>query len=91
MSFLRKLFGGRNSAPPAPETESYNGFTITATPFKADGQWQLSGIVSMEVDGVVKEHAFIRADKFSDRTQAVEFVFIKGRLIVDQLGTSVFD
>jgi len=93
MSFLKKLFGLGDSAPAAEkpaETQDYKGFKIAATPFKADGQWQLCGVVSLEEDGVVREHRFIRADKFSDVEQAREMAFEKGRLIVDQLGRSVF-
>ncbi|WP_026784080.1 HlyU family transcriptional regulator [Pleomorphomonas koreensis] len=93
MSFLKKLFGLGDSAPAAEkpaETQDYKGFKIAATPFKAEGQWQLCGVVSLEEDGVVREHRFIRADKFSDVEQAREMAFEKGRLIVDQLGRSVF-
>jgi hypothetical protein len=93
MSFLKKLFGLGDSAPAAEkpaETQDYKGFKIAATPFKADGQWQLCGVVSLEEDGAVREHRFIRADKFSDVEQAREMAFEKGRLIVDQLGRSVF-
>jgi hypothetical protein len=93
MSFLKKLFGLGDSAPAAEkpaETQDYKGFKIAATPFKADGQWQLCGVVSLDEDGVVREHRFIRADKFSDVEQAREMAFEKGRLIVDQLGRSVF-
>jgi hypothetical protein len=93
MSFLKKLFGLGDSAPAAEkpaETQDYKGFKIAATPFKADGQWQLCGVVTLEEDGVVREHRFIRADKFSDVEQAREMAFEKGRLIVDQLGRSVF-
>ena len=93
MSFLKKLFGLGGSAPAAEkpaETQDYKGFKIAATPFKADGQWQLCGVVSLEEDGAVREHRFIRADKFSDVEQAREMAFEKGRLIVDQLGRSVF-
>ena len=47
-------------------------------------------MVSLEEDGVVREHRFIRADRFSDVEQAREMAFEKGRLIADQLGRSVF-
>ena len=93
MSFLKKLFGlggGAAEAEKPAETQDYKGFKIAATPFKADGQWQLCGVVTLEEDGVVREHRFIRADKFSDVEQAREMAFEKGRLIVDQLGRSVF-
>lgn len=94
MSFLKKLFGLGDSAPAAEkpvETQDYKGFKIAATPFKADGQWQLCGVVSLEENGVVREHRFIRADKFTDADQAKEVAYEKGRLIVDQLGKSIFD
>lgn len=94
MSFLKRLFGRSGSAAPdaaVAETESYKGFVIAAAPFKADGQWQLCGVLSREENGTIREHRFVRADKFADRAQAVEFAFLKGKLIVDQLGTSIFD
>ncbi|MCM5557598.1 HlyU family transcriptional regulator [Pleomorphomonas sp. JP5] len=94
MSFLKKLFGLGGGAPAADkpaETQDYKGFKIAATPFKDGGQWQLCGVVSLEEDGVTREHRFIRADKFSDADQAKEMAFEKGRLIVDQLGKSVFE
>src|SRR5690348_4278387 len=64
MSFLKRLFGGGSgdapaSAAPAKQVE-HNGFTISATPYKADGQYQTCGVVSKEIGGVVKEHRFIR-------------------------------
>jgi hypothetical protein len=95
MSFLKKLFGfgggsPEDAKPSAGPTEDYKGFTITSTPFKADGQWQLCGVVSKTVDGVVREHRFIRADKFTDLDQAHEVAMQKGRLIVDQQGEALF-
>lgn len=94
MSFLKKLFGlGGGVAEEARPVEAidYKGFKIAATPFKADGQWQLCGVVSLEENGAVREHRFIRADKFADVEQAREFAVEKGKLIVDQLGKSVFE
>ena len=34
----------------------HKGFTIRATPYKRDGQYQTSGTVAKEIGGVVKEH-----------------------------------
>ena len=71
MSFLKKLFGIGNSAesavgePKAAGEAEHKGFTIRATPFKQDGQYQTCGVISKEIDGVVKEHKFIRADRFA--------------------------
>ncbi len=52
MSFLKRLFGGGSageaaaSGPAAPAKQvEHKGFTVSATPFKADGQYQTSGVV----------------------------------------------
>jgi hypothetical protein len=91
MSFWKKLFGGGPSqeAPAPRESEEYGGFVIAATPFQAEGRWQLCGVISREVDGAVKEHQFIRADAFGSREDAVQMTFLKGRQIIDQQGESL--
>lgn len=95
MSFLKRLFGGgsqpdlEKGTPVAAEIE-HKGFRIRATPFKQDGQFQTSGIVSKEVDGVVKEHKFIRADRFASLDDAVQVSLNKGRQLVDEQGERMF-
>ena len=96
MSFLKKLFGGGASGE-GVETEGkaakqveHRGFTIIAMPFKADGQYQTCGVVSKEIDGVVKEHKFIRADRFSGLDDAVDISIRKGMQIVDEQGDRLF-
>ena len=71
MSFLKRLFGGGGgnageaaSGAPARQVE-HKGFTVSAAPFKSEGQYQTCGVVSKEIDGVVREHRFIRADRFA--------------------------
>lgn len=95
MSLFKKLFGRGNAdegaKASAGPSQEYKGFTITSTPFKADGQWQLCGTITRTVDGVVKEHRFIRADKFTDIGQANEIALQKGQLIIDQQGAGLFD
>lgn len=95
MSFLKRLFGGsgggEKAAPGKPAGEAeHKGFTILATPFKADGQYQLSGVITKEVDGVVKEYKFIRADKFSNMEDVVSITLNKGRIIIDEQGERMF-
>ena len=94
MSFLKKLFGGGTSAGTAaagPKKQlEYNGFLIAATPYKEGGQWQTCGTVSKTIDGAVKQHRFIRADRFSDEDAAADHALLKGQQIVDQLGERVF-
>ncbi|TPK65479.1 hypothetical protein FJ546_09795 [Mesorhizobium sp. B2-4-19] len=96
MSFLKRLFGGGGgeaaepkSAAPAKQVE-YKGFLISATPYKNDGQYQTCGIVSKEIDGVVKEHKFIRADRFAGLDDAVDISIKKGIQLVDEQGERIF-
>jgi len=74
MSFLKKLFcGGATAEEPIVHKEiEHKGFTIRATPFKSEGQYQTSGTVSREIDGVRKEHNFIRADRFTSLDDAID-------------------
>ena len=94
MSFLKRLFGGGGSdetpsQKPAKQVE-HNGFTVAATPFKSEGQYQTCGVVSKEIGGVVKEHKFIRADRFAGLDDAVEVSLRKGVQLVDEQGDRLF-
>lgn len=96
MSFLKRLFGGGGAASdtaeaaPAKQVE-HNGFTIAAMPYKNDGQYQTCGVVSKEIDGVVKEHRFVRADRFAGLDDAVDVSIRKGQQIVDEQGERIFN
>lgn len=94
MSILRKIF---NSSPTNSSSEAknshceiYQGFEIRATPYKEAGQFQMCGVISREVDGVIKEHRFVRADRFSGEDEAIAFTFQKARQIIDLNGTRIF-
>jgi hypothetical protein len=91
MSFFKKLFGG--GAPKAEEpapTSEHAGFTIHATPYSHEGQWQMCGVIEKEIGGEVKSHRFIRADRFAGKADAVEMTFLKARQIIDQNGERLF-
>jgi len=96
MSFLKRLFGGGGNAgeaasgAPARQVE-HKGFTVSATPFKAEGQYQTCGVVSKEIDGVVREHRFIRADRFAGLDDAVDISIRKGIQLVDEQGERIFN
>lgn len=100
MSFLKKLFGGglsggSDEAAEAPAGKAkrqieQDGFIIKATPYKDQGQWQTCGVVSKTIDGVVKEHRFVRADRFGDEESAADHAIIKGRQLIEQLGDRMF-
>ena len=96
MSFLKRLFGGGGgpeepaSAKPAKQVE-HKGFLVSATPYKAEGgQYQSCGVVSKEVAGVMKEHRFIRADRFAGLDDAVDISIKKGIQLVDEQGERMF-
>ena len=98
MSFLKRWFGGKTesaagagpSGAPA-KTVEHAGFTIHATPYKAEGQFQTAGTIEKEVAGMKREHRFVRADRHPSLEDAVEFSLIKGRQIVDQQGERMFE
>ena len=94
MSFWKTLFGGgaaSESAGKPSDPVEYNGFTIRAAPYKAEGQYQTAGSITKEVGGVPKEHKFIRADRHASYDDAVEFSLAKARQIVDQQGERMFN
>ena len=96
MSFLKKLFGlgGGPSVPAAPQpgpTQEHEGFVIEATPFLEGGQHQVCGVIRREIDGVLKEHRFIRADRMASRDDALDMTFRKARQIIDERRGKIFD
>ncbi|TWG92750.1 hypothetical protein L598_004600000040 [Mesorhizobium sp. J18] len=96
MSFLKRLFGlnsgnGNDAAAPAVTAETeHNGYTIRATPFAEGGQYQTCGVISKEIDGVMKEHRFIRADRFPSADDAAAHSLRKGKQLVDEQGDAIF-
>ena len=99
MSFLKSLFGKFSSgaaagaapkvAAPAKSIE-HKGFTVSAAPFEQDGRYQTAGTIEKEIDGVRKQHRFIRADSHPSVDQAIDFSIQKGCQIIDQMGERVF-
>ncbi len=90
MSWLKKIFGGGGATGAAGPEREHKGFMIRAEPIKEGGQWRLAGVISKEIDGVRKEHRFIRADLFTSKDEAVQFAFVKGELMIDQSGDGIF-
>jgi hypothetical protein len=94
MSFLTRWFGRRSSdaaAVPESPPEFYKGFTIRAAPFRSEGRYQTAGIIEKEIDGLRREHRFIRADAYPSYEDAVAFSLTKARQIIDLEGERLFD
>jgi hypothetical protein len=95
MSFWKKLFGGSSggdTAAPTPSAEPihYKDYVITATPFKEDGQYQTCGVITREVDGEIKSHRLIRADRFPSLDDATETTIRKAKQMIDEQGDRIF-
>ena len=74
MSFWSALFGrrgGRRDGAKASDPVEYKGYIIRAAPYKSNGGYQTAGTIEREVDGVRKEHRFVRADSYASYDDAV--------------------
>ncbi len=94
MSFLKSLFGRSSGEPSEPASAAkqteHKGFLIEARPYKEGGRYQTAGLIAKDVDGVRKEHKFIRADSFATFDEAADLALAKGRQIVDEQGERMF-
>jgi hypothetical protein len=92
MSFLRALFGRSVGAPAEEVSEpvEYKGFVIRAAPYKENGQYQTAGTIEREIDGVRKEHRFVRADAYASYEDAVNFSISKAQQMIDLQGDRIF-
>ncbi|MBN9044812.1 MAG: hypothetical protein J0H18_03995 [Rhizobiales bacterium] len=102
MSFLKRLFGGNGngdggkeqgaaSEPKEAGRLEHKEFLIVATPYSEAGQYQVCGVISRTVDGVLKEHRFVRADRCPAIEDAAKIALAKGRQIIDEQGEHIFD
>lgn len=91
MSFWKKLFSPSAATDEKPAASAeHKGFKIEAQPYKEQGQWQLAGLITEEIDGVRREHRFVRADRFSSKDEAAELALSKARQIIDEQGGNLF-
>jgi hypothetical protein len=96
MSFFSSLFGrgaaaGSDAVAKAAAAIEYKGYVICAAPYKSNGQYQTAGTIAREIDGVRREHRFIRADAHASYDDAVNFTLNKARQIIDLQGERMFD
>ena len=96
MSWFSRLLGARDASPsaaaaaPSAEVE-HNGFTVRAEPYKGEGgQYQTAGTVLKEIGGEMREHRFVRADRFGSLADATAVSLQKGRQLVDEQGDRLF-
>lgn len=93
MDSIRNMFGGKSaSSPPqaANEPDSYKDCLIYSEPMAEGGQWRLAGRIVKGEGDAAREHAFIRADIFSNRDDVEAATFRKARQIIDEQGDALF-
>jgi hypothetical protein len=96
MSFFAKLFGrsgadAETGAAAHDAASEYNGYTIRPAPRRQGSAWLLAGVIVKTFPDGVKEHAFVRADTFAARDEAVAFTVTKAKQIIDERGDRMFD
>lgn len=95
--FLGRLFGGAKpkeslsqGEPNEAKAVEHEGFRIVPAPIRQPAGWLTAGIITKEVDGVLKEHRFIRADVLGDQGAAEDHAIFKARRTIDELGETIF-
>lgn len=93
MGLFDRLFGrggGQAVEEAAGPTAEHKGYTIHPAPRRQGGGWLVAGSISKAFPDGVKEHAFVRADTFAGRDEAVAFSVTKAKQIIDERGDRMF-
>lgn len=93
-SILSGLFGTGGSTAAAAKTfeaTEYKGFRIVPAPYPAKGQFQTAGTIEKDDAAGAKQHRFVRAETHATLEDAVAFSIAKGKQIVDEQGSRLFD
>ena len=67
----------------AEAATEYDGYLIHPAPRRQGAGWLTAGSITKEFPDCVKEHQFIRADTYTDRTDAVGVCIQKANRIFD--------
>ncbi|MGF1900481.1 HlyU family transcriptional regulator [Aliivibrio sifiae] len=90
MGLFSRLFGSSPKQEPVIEAIEYKTFLIYPNS-EADGsQFRIAGKVTKEINGELKEHRFIRSDVISSKNDADELMLRKAKMLIDQMGESIF-
>lgn len=97
VSLFSRLFGsgaGDKNANASTRNEDkavdYNGFRIVPAPIRQESGWLTAGFITKEVDGVLKEHCFIRADTLASVDAAEDNAILKAQRTIDEQGEAIF-
>ncbi|MGI9316519.1 MAG: HlyU family transcriptional regulator [bacterium] len=89
---LKNLLVGKSSesAAKSEPATTYEGFEIVPCPRDEGGGWTTEATITKTIDGELRTHHFIRADKTGSRDGAIELILNKSRQTIDQLGERIF-
>ncbi|MDP2531519.1 HlyU family transcriptional regulator [Photobacterium damselae subsp. piscicida] len=68
----------------------YKGYLIFPEPRFENGQYRIAGRITKEVEGELKDYAFIRSDLLSSKQDAETFMINKAKMFIDQTGDAMF-
>ena len=90
MSLLSRLFG--KSAPEAKAAEPilYKSCRIYPEPQKVPGGFRVAARIEKDFGGQTKTHSLVRADTCTTLEEATDISVGKARLVIDQLGDTIF-
>ena len=90
MGLFSRLFGSSPKQELVIESIEYNSFLIYPNS-EADGsQFRIAGKVTKEINGELRDHRFIRSDVISSKNDADELMVRKAKMLIDQMGESIF-
>jgi hypothetical protein len=81
--------GGTGHEPEAPPVE-YKGYRIKPAPYWSKSHYQTAGTIEKETPDGLKKHAFVRADTYASRDDAIAFTITKAKQLIDQQGDRMF-
>jgi hypothetical protein len=90
---LRKLFGGGESAPAAPDRSAaveYKGFRIIPNPRLQGGKYLTAALIEKEEAGAARVHELVRADTHGSADEAKAFSIQKAKQVIDEQGERIF-
>ena len=96
-SFLSRIFNsltGQSSDSQEQKREAavvYNGLSIYAVPIKEKRHWRMAGVIVKETENGDLERSFTRADTFASVDEAKAFAIRKGKQIIDEKTSKLFE
>lgn len=90
MGLFSRLFGSSTATEPTVEPVEYKSFLIYPNSETDGSQFRIAGKLTKEINGELKEHRFIRSDVISSKANADELMVSKAKVLIDQLGDSLF-